>query len=97
MYAVEWDWPDGDWGSGVWGDDPLGGVDGDADVAEVVDGDGASVEDEVAGLDWFGSPVDVGAVVGLGGAVVGEVDADGLVCAQSESGAVVAFGSASSP
>jgi hypothetical protein len=50
-----------------WGDDPLGGVDGDAYVAVVVNGDGAAVEDEVAGLDGFGAPIDVASVLSLGG------------------------------
>ena len=34
-------------------DDPLGGADGDADVAVVVHGDGTAVEDEVTGVDGF--------------------------------------------
>ena len=54
--AVERDWAEGDHVSGFGGDDPVGGADGDADVAVVVDGDGASVEDEVAGSYWFGLP-----------------------------------------
>ena len=35
--AVERDWAEGDHVSGFGGDDPLGGADGDADVAVVVD------------------------------------------------------------
>ena len=89
--AVEGDWAEGDDVAGFGGDDPVGGVDGDADVAVVVDGDGASVEDEVASTDGLGVPVDCAAVLGLGGGGVWEVEADGLVCAQSESGAVEDF------
>ena len=63
--AVERDGAEGDDVAGFGGDDPVGGADGDADVAVVVDGYGASVEDEVAGADWFVSPVDGAAVLGL--------------------------------
>jgi hypothetical protein len=68
--------------AGFGGDDPLGGADSDAYVAVVVNRDGAAVENEVTWLDRFAAPVDVAAVLGLGGGGVGEVDADGLVCAQ---------------
>ena len=52
LHSVEGDRPERNDVAGLWGDDPVGGADGDADVAVVVDGDGASVEDEVA---WLGS------------------------------------------
>ena len=63
--AVEWDGSEGDDVAGFGRENPVGGADGDADVAVVVDGYGAAVEDEVAGADWFGSPVDGAPVLGL--------------------------------
>jgi len=51
--------------AGRGGEDPLSGADRDADVTEVVDGYRTSVEDEVAGANWFGSPIDGAAVLGL--------------------------------
>ena len=58
-------WGEGDDVAGFGWDDPSDGVDGDADVAVVVDWDGAAVEDDVAGADRFWSPVDRSSVVGL--------------------------------
>jgi hypothetical protein len=75
----------------------LAGADGDADVSVVVDGDGASVEDEVSGFDWLGSPVDGAPVAGLQRTFVGKGDANGLVCAQGKPGAVEDVGSGSAP
>ena len=75
----------------------MGSADGDADVAVVVDRDRAAVEDQVAGADAVGAPVHGDAVLGLCGALVREVDADLLVCAHGEAGAVEGFGSGASP
>ena len=83
--ALERDGADGDDVAGSRRDDPLRGADGDADMAEVVHWDRAAVEDEVAGADRLGAPVDGDAVVSLRGTVVREIDADLLVGAHSES------------
>ena len=61
MPSRSWHYPDLDDVAGLWCIDPVVGVEGDADVAVVVDWATAAKHEKVASLDGLRVPVDWGA------------------------------------